>query len=119
MGVAVMEAAEPGTAERKVAGLAVAGLVIHPKHALRRVALQRRVSKPVPAIGLQQQIDEPVAQGAYAVEEEDGSALVRLTGHIFMVGAVRPVTLTRALRFTVGRVIHRAQVLLSRTDWFS
>lgn len=119
-----MEAAEPGTAERKtaglaVAGLAVAGLVIHPKHALRRFALQRRVSKPILAIGLQQQIDEPVAQAAHAVEEEDGAALVRLTGHIFMVGAVRPVTLTRALRFTVGRVIHRAQVLFSRTDWVS
>ena len=81
----------------------------------RGFALQRRVSKPVLAIGPQHKVDEPVAEAAHAIEKQD-----RL-----------PV-----FRFTVGRVVHRhasftgpiplphragyrAQVLFSRTDWVS
>ncbi len=89
-------------------GVAGLGLAPQPQHALRGVTLQRRVSKPIPAIGLQQQIHEPVAEAAHAVEEQDGFKLVRLTGQIFMVAMVRPVSLTRAIRSTVGRVVHRS-----------
>ena len=93
LGIARLGITRPG-----IARLAAPCLAIQPQHASRGFALQRRVSKEGLAVDPQHEVDEPVAEAAHAIEKQDGFPVFRIA---------------------MGGLVHRAQVLFSRTDWVS